>query len=38
MGTTYENRNRLIQEYIDSFKSFEETLSKANEGIEFYKK
>jgi len=31
-------RNRLIQEYINSFKSFEDTLSKANEGIEFYKK
>ncbi|CAF1159923.1 unnamed protein product [Rotaria sp. Silwood1] len=38
MGTTYETRNRLIQEYINSFKSFEDTLAKANEGIEFYKK
>ena len=32
------SRNRLIQEYINSFKSFEDTLSKANEGVEFYKK
>ncbi|CAF1355817.1 unnamed protein product [Rotaria sordida] len=38
MGTTFETRNRLIQEYINSFKSFEDTLAKANEGIEFYKK
>ncbi|CAF4212639.1 unnamed protein product, partial [Rotaria sp. Silwood2] len=38
MGTTFETRNQLIQEYINSFKSFEDTLSKANEGIEFYKK
>lgn len=32
------SRNRVIQEYINSFKSFEDTLLKANEGIEFYKK
>ncbi|CAF0735791.1 unnamed protein product [Adineta steineri] len=35
---TYEIRQRLIQEYINSFKSYNATLSKANEGIEFYKK
>ncbi|CAF0888609.1 unnamed protein product [Adineta steineri] len=38
VGTTFETRNQLIQEYITSFKSFEDTLSKAHEGIEFYKK
>ncbi|CAF0965313.1 unnamed protein product [Adineta ricciae] len=38
MGTTYETRNRLIQDYINSFKAFEDILSKAHEGIEFYKK
>ena len=32
------SRNQLIQEYINSFVSFEDTLSKANEGVEFYKK
>jgi hypothetical protein len=32
------SRQRLIQEYINSFKSFDDILSKANEGIEFYKK
>ncbi len=32
------SRQRLIQEYINSFKSFDDTLAKANEGIEFYKK
>ncbi|CAF5180319.1 unnamed protein product [Rotaria magnacalcarata] len=38
LSTTVENRHRLIQEYINSFKLFDETLSKSNEGIEFYKK
>ncbi|CAF4256660.1 unnamed protein product [Rotaria socialis] len=38
LSTTLENRHRLIQEYINSFKLFDETLSKSNEGIEFYKK
>ncbi|UJR31730.1 hypothetical protein I4U23_019210 [Adineta vaga] len=38
MIMTLENRQRLIQEYISSYKSFNDTLSKANEGIEFYKK
>ncbi|UJR14946.1 hypothetical protein I4U23_001927 [Adineta vaga] len=38
IGTTFETRSRLIQDYINSFKSFEDILSKAHEGIEFYKK
>ncbi|CAF1153019.1 unnamed protein product [Adineta ricciae] len=38
MITISESRQRLIQAYINSYKSFNDTLSKANEGIEFYKK
>lgn len=33
----YFSRERLIHEYINSFNLFDDTLSKAKEGIEFYK-
>ncbi|CAF1156375.1 unnamed protein product [Rotaria sp. Silwood1] len=38
ISTTLETRHRLIDEYINSFKLFDDTLSKVYEGIEFYKK
>ncbi|CAF1254501.1 unnamed protein product [Rotaria sordida] len=38
ISTTLETRHQLIHEYINSFKLFDDTLSKAYEGMEFYKK
>ncbi|CAF4180831.1 unnamed protein product [Rotaria sp. Silwood2] len=38
ISTTLEARHRLIDEYIHSSKLFDDTLSKAHEGTEFYKK
>ncbi|CAF0803217.1 unnamed protein product [Didymodactylos carnosus] len=35
---TSEARTNLINDYINSFKSFQDVTTKANEGIEFYKK
>lgn len=32
------SRQQLIRDYIHSFKTFDNTLSKANEGIQFYQK
>ena len=32
------SRQRLIQETIESYRSFDDTMVKANEGLEFYKK